>query len=163
MNCLDVYTDLIVMHICMIHTGIRGFLNLEDCAIGALHSFDAFNFLSGVYFILVLLSIVLTPAYYLCSSLAYRGTKLALTIHGLVIFLLISTVVIGLGDIVYSFYIASQVYGQFDEFQQGQVNCTSPVYYTSFISVVIVFLHVVVELGLGFILYILLGSLICGK
>ena len=48
MNCLDVYTDLIVMHICMIHTGIRGFLNLEDCAIGALHSFDAFKFLSGV-------------------------------------------------------------------------------------------------------------------
>ena len=146
----------------MVHTGIRGFLNLEDCAIGALHSFDAFNFLSGVYFILVLLSIVLTPVFY-CSSFAYSGNKLALTIHGLVIFLLISTVVIGLGDIVYSFYIASQVYGQFDEFQQGQVNCTSPVYYTSFISVVIVFLHVVVELGLGFILYILLGLLIYGK
>ena len=162
MKCLDVYTDLIVMHICMVHTGIRGFLNLEDCAIGALHSFDAFNFLSGVYFILVPLSLVLTLAFY-CCNLAYKWNKLALTMHGLVFFLLISTVVIGLGDIVYSFYIASQVYGQFDEFQQGQVNCTSPVYYTSFISVVIVFLHVVVELGLGFILYILLGLLIYGK
>ena len=146
----------------LIHTGTRGFLNLNNCAIGALHSFDAFNFLSGVYFILVLLSIVLTPAFY-CSSLAYRGNKLALTIHGLVIFLLISTAVLGLGDIVYSFYIASQVYGQFDEFQQGQVNCTSPVYYTSFISVVIVLLYIIVELGLGLLICILLSLLIFGK
>ena len=45
---------------------------------------------------------------------------------------LISTAILGLGDIVYSFYIASQAYGQFDEFQQGQVS-TSPVHYTSFI------------------------------
>ena len=58
------------------------------------------------------------------------------------------SIVVGLGDIAYSFYIASQVYGQFDEFQEGQVNCSSSVYYSSFVLVVIVFLYISVEIGL---------------
>ena len=86
-----------------------------------------FQLLIRNFIILVFLSIVLTPAFCL-SSFAYSGSR---TIHGLIIFLLILTVIFGLDDIVYSFYIASQVYGQFDEFQQGQVNCSSPVYYSS--------------------------------
>jgi ABC-type multidrug transport system permease subunit len=58
------------------------------------------------------------------------------------------SIIIGLGDIAYSFYIASQVYGQFDEFQQGLVNCSSPTYYSSFVSVVIIFLYISVEIAL---------------
>ena len=58
----------------------------------------------------------------------------------------------GFCDIVYSFYIASQVYGQFDEFQQGRVNCSSSVYYSSFVSVVIVFLYIYIEVGLALFL-----------
>ena len=54
----------------------------------------------------------------------------------------------GIGDIVYSFYVASQVYGQFHEFQQGQVNCSSSVYYSSFVSVIIVFNYIFVDIGL---------------
>ena len=107
----------------------------------------------------MLLSIVLTPTFYM-SSFAYSGSQLARTMHGLVIFLLVLTFILGLGDIVYSFYIASQMYGQFDEFQQGQVNCSSPVYYSSFVSV---FLYVFVELGTALLLYILLSLLIYGK
>jgi hypothetical protein len=62
--------------------------------------------------------------------------------------LLIVCIVFGIGDTVYSlsFYIASQVYGQFDEFQQGQVNCSSSVYYSSFVSVVIVFNYIFIEI-----------------
>ena len=52
------------------------------------------------------------------------------------------------GNIVYSFYIASQVYGQFDEFQQGQVNCSSSVYYSSFVFGVIVCNYIFVDIGL---------------
>ena len=62
---------------------------------------------------------------------------------------MIVCVVIGIGDIAYSFYIASQVYGRFDEFQQGQVNCSSSVYYSSFVSVVIVFNYIFVEIALA--------------
>ena len=51
----------------------------------------------------------------------WRGTEHIepTLLHYLDAFLTIVCMVIGFGDIVYSFYIASQVYGQFDEFQQG--------------------------------------------
>ena len=58
------------------------------------------------------------------------------------------SIIVGIGDVVYSFYIASQVYGQFEEFQQGQVNCSSSVYYSSFVSVIIVFNYIFVDIGL---------------
>ena len=64
---------------------------------------------------------------------------------------MIVCMVIVFDDIVYSFYIASQVYGQFDEklFQQGQVNYSSSVYYSSFVSVVIVFNYIFIEIALA--------------
>ena len=78
------------------------------------------------------------------SSLSKEATIL----HYLVPILVIVSVVIGIGDTVYSFYIASQVYGQFNEFQQDQVSCSGPVYYLSFISVLIVFNYIFVEIAL---------------
>ena len=69
-------------------------------------------------------------------------------LHYLFNILVIVSVVIGIGDTVYSFYIASQVYGQFNEFQQSQVDCSGPVYYLSFISVLIVFNYIFVEIAL---------------
>ena len=62
--------------------------------------------------------------------------------------MIVSTIIIGISDTVYSFYIASQVYGQFEEFQQGQVNCSSSVYYSSFVSVIIAFNYIFVSIGL---------------
>ena len=64
------------------------------------------------------------------------------------------SIILCIGDIVYSFYIASQVYGEFDEFQQGQVNCSSSVYYSSFVSVIIVFNYVFVVIALIALLYL---------
>ena len=78
--------------------------------------------------------------------------KRAIILRYLVVFLLIVSIIMGFGDIVYSFYIASQVYGEFDEFQQGQINCSSPVYYSSFVSVVIVFLYIIIEIVLSILL-----------
>lgn len=72
----------------------------------------------------------------------------------LIAFLLVVSIIIGFCDIVYSFYIASQVYGQFDKFQQGLVNCSSSVYYSSFVSIVIVYLYVIVEVGFAVFLFI---------
>ena len=103
--------------------GIRGFANLEECAIGALHSLDAFNFLTGLLFVIVFVTILLTLfvfiKYYAAES------KLATVLHCAIAILLIVCIIMGFCDIAYSFYIASQVYGQFDEFQQGQVNCSN--------------------------------------
>ena len=81
-------------------------------------------------------------------------SKIATVLRYLIAFLVLICVIIGFFDIAYSFYIASQVYGQFNEFQQGQVNCSSSVYYSSFVSVVIVFLYIYVEVGLAVFLLI---------
>ena len=58
-------------------------------------------------------------------------------------------------DIVYnSLYVISQVYGQFDEFQQqGQVNCSSFIYYCLFELVAIVLNLIFVEITLISLLY----------
>ena len=131
-----------------INIGIRGFANLEECAIGGVHSLDAFNFLTGLLFVIVFLVIVLVLIFF-TTNLAFSGSNWkANTAYFLVAFLLIASTIIGFGDIVYSFYTASQVYGQYDEFQQGLVNCSSSVYYSSFVSVVIVFLYISVEIAL---------------
>ena len=56
-----------------------------------------------------------------------------------------------IGDIVYSFHVTSQVYGQlFDEFQlgQGQVNCSSYVHFSLLILGAIAFNYIFVEIGL---------------
>ena len=113
------------------YTGIRGFANMEECAIGAAHSLDAFNFLSGLLFAVVFLTVLIFFLIQLCFRHKNIGTSL-----------------------YYSFYIASQVYGEFDEFQQGQVNCSSSIYYSSFVSVIIVFNYVFVVIALIVLLYL---------
>ena len=45
MNSYAFCTQKLIYFQCI---GIRGFANLEECAIGALHSLDAFNFLTGI-------------------------------------------------------------------------------------------------------------------
>ena len=137
------------MHV-FINLGIRGLMNLEECAIGALHSLDAFNFLTGILFLLVFVAVIALTSVFI-FELCYGGRKK--TAYHLVTVLLILAMYFCFGDIVYSIYIATQVYGQFDEFRQGQVNCSSPVYYSSFVSVVIVHLYVIVEIGLALLFY----------
>jgi hypothetical protein len=133
--------DTIIWHCAC--TGVRGFANIEECAIGAAHSLDAFNFLSGVLFAVVF--VTLSLAFLILTRIMNKvGT---LFYHSVTVLLFLS-IVLGLSDIVYSFYIASQVYGQFEEFQQGQVNCSSLVYYSSFVSVIIVFIYTFVDIGL---------------
>ena len=114
---------------------------------------DTFNFLTGLLFVIVFLT-VLVGLYFIIKHVIGGSTNKneATIVHRLVVFLLIVSVIIGFGDIVYSFYIASQVYGQFDEFQKGQINCSSPVYYSSFVSVVIVFLYTFIEFALAILL-----------
>ena len=80
-------------------------------------------------------------------------SKPANVLYYLMFILLIISIFMGFCDIVYSFYIASQVYGQFNEFQQGLVNCSSSVYYSSFVSVVIVFNYPFVVFGLIAVFY----------
>ena len=58
----------------------------------------------------------------------------------------------GIGIVYNFFYVASQVYGQFDEF--GQVNCSSFMYYCLFELVAIVFTHIFVEIALISLLYL---------
>ena len=104
---------------------------------------DAFNFISGVFFAIVFLTLVPVSL-----TLTRLLKKVGTVFYYSVAVLLIVSIVMGIGDIVYSFYAASQVYGQFDEFQQGQVNCSSSVYYSSFVSVIIVFNYIFVDIGL---------------
>jgi hypothetical protein len=137
------------------YLGIRGFANLEECAIGAVHSLDAFNFLSGVLFLIVFVTVSLVAYFKIKYDFNESITlsKPAYVLHYLMVVLLIISIIMGFCDIVYSFYIASQVYGQFDEFRQGQVNCSSSVYYSSFVSVMIVFNYTFVVFGLAVFLY----------
>lgn len=55
---------------------------------------------------------------------------------------------VGIGDIAYSFYVASQVYGRFDGFQldQGQANCSNS--YSLFVLGANIFNYIFVEIGL---------------
>ena len=85
---------------------------------------------------------------------AFNKSKVPTIVHYLITFLLVLTMIFVFGDIMYSFYVASQVYGQFDEFQQGQANCSSSVYYSSFVSVILLYLYSFVEIGLAVLLYI---------
>ena len=118
---------------------------MEECAIGAAHSLDAFNFLSGVFFAIVFVTVSLVSL----ILLEYINSKVGtLLYHSVTVLLIVSTIIMGISDTVYSFYIASQVYGQFEQFQQGQVNCSSSVYYSSFVSVIIVFNYIFVSIGL---------------
>ena len=117
---------------------------MEECAIGAAHSLDAFNFLSGVFFAVTFVTVPLASLILIIHINREVGTLL----HNSVTILLIVSIIIGISDTVYAFYIASQVYGHFDEFQQGQVNCSSSVYYSSFVSVIIVFNYIYINIGL---------------
>ena len=118
-----------------VYTGIQGYANIEECAIGAAHSLDAFNFLSGVLFAITFITVPFVSL----ILLEYINSEVATLLYRSVTVLLIVNVIMGISNTVYSFYVASQVYGQFEEFQQGQVNCSSSVYYSSFVSIIIVF------------------------
>ena len=111
------------------YTGIQGPANIDKCAIGAAHSLQTYNFLSEVFFVVVFLTLLLVVLI-LTRLLKQVGTLLY---HSVTVLLIVS-IVMGIGDIVYSLYVASQVYRQFDEFQQGQINCSSSVYYSSFVA-----------------------------
>ena len=125
-------------------------MHLEECEIGTDHSLDTFNLLSGFYFITVFLTVLLVLYFAIKHEFGgHTSSSLAIVIRYLIFFLYMISIIMGFCDIMYSFYIANQVYGRFDEFQQGQVNCSSSVYYSSFVSVVIVFLHIFVEIGLA--------------
>ena len=144
-------TWIITNYLLNLFLGIRGFANLEECAIGALHALDAFNFLTGLLFAIVFATVLVI----ICFVTKYIGgtsSKLATALRYIIAVLLIVSTIVGFCDIIYSFYIASQVYGQYDEFKQGQVNCSSSVYYSSFVSVIIVFLYIYVEVGLAIFL-----------
>ena len=150
-HVLSLYDDIITLH-----AGIRGFANLEDCAIGAVHSLDAFNFLSGLLFLIVIVALLLVMYFKTKHGLnnlkSDALSKSESVLYYLMFILLIISMIMGFCDIVYSFYIASQVFGQYDEFQEGQVNCSSSVYYSSFVSVVIVFNFTFVLFGIALFL-----------
>ena len=84
-----------------------------------------------------------------------NSSKISIILYYLITFMLIVSITTGIGDIVYnSFYVASQVYGQFDELQQqGQVNCSNFMHYCLFELVAIVLNHIFVEIALISLLY----------
>ena len=105
--------------------------------------------------------VVLTLALVLYAEMKYGtdGTKskLATFLYYLIAILLIVSIIMGIGDIVYSFHVTSQVYGQlFDEFQlgQGQVNCSSYVRFSLYTLGAIAFNYIFVEIGLVVHLYL---------
>ena len=85
-----------------------------------------------MFLTVLLVSLILTKLLKQVGTLLYHSVTV----------LLIVSIIVGIGGIVYSFYIASQVYGQFDEFQQGQVNCSSSTY--SLVSFIFVNIGLVV-------------------
>ena len=112
---------------------------------------EAFNFLSGLLLIIVVLTLLLV----LYAEMKYgidgtrRKLHVGITLHYLIVFLLILSTVMVIGDVMHSFRVTSQVYKQvLDDFQQqGQVNCSSSAYYPLFTSVV-AFNYIFVEIGL---------------
>ena len=139
--------------------GIGGFMSSEECEISAAHSLDAVNLLSGFFFVIMFLTVSLIVHFMIRYGLGGVTNKLASVLRYLILSLFTMGIVMGIGDAANSAYIASQVYGKYhNEFQQGQVNCSSLVYYSSFVSVVLAFNYMVtvVEIGLAIFLCIML-------
>lgn len=137
--------------------GIGGFMSSEECEISAAHSLDAINLLSGFFFVIMFLTVSLVVHFMIRFGLGGVTNKLASVLRYLILSLFAVGIVMGIGDAAYSAYIASQVYGRYhDEFQHGQVNCSSLMYYSSFVSVVLAFNYMVVEIGLAIFLCIML-------
>lgn len=132
-------------------------MSSEECEISAAHSLDAVNLLSGFFFVIMFLTVSLIVHFMIRFGLGGVTNKLANVLRYLILSLFAVGIVMGIGDAAYSVYIASQVYGKYhNEFQQGQVNCSSLVYYSSFVSVVLAFNYLFVEIVLAIFLYILL-------
>ena len=128
----------------------------EECDISEAHSLDALNLLSGLFFVAIFLTVSLIVHFMIRYGLGGVRNRLANLLRDLIILLFIVSIVMGIGDAAYSVYIASQVYGKHhSEFLQGQVNCSNLVYYSSFVSTVIAFNFIFVEIGLTIFLCIL--------
>ena len=86
------------------------------------------------------------------------GTKsnIGIVFGYLIVLMLVVSVTMGFCDIVFSFYIAKHMYGQFHEFQQDQINCSSPVYYSSFVSVMTILLNIPIAIVLAVFLALFL-------
>ena len=149
--CMNIISIMFLLH----NTGIQGFSDIEEYIIGAAHGLDTLNFLSEVLFIFVLLTLwlmILIFVLVLCTDIDFDidgiKKKVGTLLYTLIAFLLIVSIIMDVGNIVYSFYIASQVYEKFDKFQQGQVNCTSSVYYSPFVFGIFFFNYIFVDIGL---------------
>ena len=132
-------------------------MSSEECEISAAHSLDAVNLLSGFFFVIMFSTVSFVVHFMIRFGLGGVTNKLASVLRYLILSLFAVGIVMGIGDAAYSAYIASQVYGKYhNEFQQGQMNCSSLVYYSSFVSVVLAFNYMFVEIVLAIFLYILL-------
>jgi hypothetical protein len=132
-------------------------MSSEECEISAAHSLDALNLLSGLFFVVIFLTVSLIVHFMIRYGLGGVRNKLASLLRYVIILLFIVSIIMGIGDAAYSVYIANQVYGKHhEEFLQGQINCSNFVYYSSFVSVVIAFNYIFVEIGLTIFLCILL-------
>ena len=129
----------------ILYIAIQGFINLENCANSAADSLN--NFLSGLLFILILVLVRYTEIKYSANAIRSKlGASVLL--YYLTGFLIVS-IIVGISDIAHSFHTVSQVYGQLEH---GQVNCSSSAYYSLFVSVVIIFNYIFVEIGLVILL-----------
>ena len=135
--------------------GIRGLANLEECTIGAPHLLDAFNLLTGLYF-LIAFAAIMSVLYFMLKYPYGTKSNIGIILGYLIVLLLVVSVIVGFCDIAFSFYIANQVYGQLHEFQRDQVKCSSPVYFSSFVSVMIILLHIPIVIVLAVFLALFL-------
>ena len=119
---------------------------MENCATSAADNLN--NFLSGLRFILILVLVRYNEIKYGANAIRSKlGASVLL--YYLTGFLLIVSIIVGISDIAHSFHTVSQAYGQLEH---GQVNCSSSVYYSLFVSVVIIFNYIFVEIGLVILL-----------
>ena len=69
---------------------------MEECSIGAAHSLDAFNFLSGVLFAITFLTIPLVSLIFL----EYINREVGTLLYHSITILLIVNIITGIGEIV---------------------------------------------------------------
>ena len=83
-------------------TDILRFANLEECAIGAVHSLDAFNFLLGLLFLIVFVTVLLVIYFRIKYDFNENPTlrKPANVLHYLMLILLIISILMGFCDIL---------------------------------------------------------------
>ena len=114
-------------------TGIGGFVNEDDCDLGGRFSISAFDFLAGFLCLTLPVVLILLILDQMCKEYdCFPFTRKCLI--GISSLYLGFCVIVGFGQLLFSFYISVYTYGQFDDVVDNKVNCTDALFFSSFVS-----------------------------